>query len=833
MGGGGGGGDVVGVRPRRHGESPLGSFLTPENADMYVAKEHLDQLRRAVQAAEPLLSMPRLHPRYIQALLTEWAEGSPKRQVRLVESHVGSRLLTKVGIKAGTSLDRGQDLKAFMLNAELPLANGWEHIWWLPDLEAEWEDSGTAAIVVSFCREIAIRGLPLRIAIGAPTSEVPPSVRPWMRSIELLTPKAREDGARSFALDVLDHDGLDPRLREGRGRLSEIINSAKASAVVSGLLQGLDAAAINIVIEAASIWALDESERLETAEDDWKTLKSILDQERKRQLRRASGLTVVQPTTESLEGMHRFKRYLEYVSVLFHDHRFERTAHNGPVPRGVLLVGLPGCGKSLAAAVTARKLDVPLLRMDVGAMLGRYLGESEANLRRALDAAEAAAPCVLWVDELEKALGGLGGSEGGGTGLRMLGQLLTWMQEHRSAVYLFATANKVSALPPELLRRGRFDELWCVTLPEPDERRAILHSKLRALGEACDGSLLDRMGKTLADLVHATNGYTGADIASLIQEAWMHASVFSQRVTAEHIKLVMESGFRPMSEQFGETIRSDIEQLKAQGFRNVWCEEAGLPKAVPPDRTGEGGRLPGDLGEIWWADRPLSVVFRGTKRSAQRHDYVVTVRPGSGSERVAQVIQGHRANGTKSKPKQVKLVRDGAALRVEGLVNSSGDPVQARVVHRRGAKFARLEMDGVAYQQREPAQPWLPSKLEIERREPENGQYTNATPWLTWKGSRVKVKVDPATRTPYLLVGRHRTTYVNITYVGKSSFRLQVPPGPWADDQDLSTATLQWAQRDGLSVSGVEIIPGSLGRISGDWPGLASEMLALKTSKRR
>ena len=148
---------------------------------------------------------------------------------------------------------------------------------------------------------------------------------------------------------------------------------------------------------------------------------------------------------------------------------------------------------AMAARMTAHKIGVPLLKLDVGEMMGSLLGESEANLSRALDTAEAAAPCVLWVDEIEKALGGMsGGKEGGGTGSRMLGKLLGWMQDHTAQVYLFATANKVKVLPPELLRRGRFDELWRVMLPREDEREAILRQKLGALNDECDPALLKK-----------------------------------------------------------------------------------------------------------------------------------------------------------------------------------------------------------------------------------------------------------------------------------------------------------------------------------------------------
>lgn len=143
-----------------------------------------------------------------------------------------------------------------------------------------------------------------------------------------------------------------------------------------------------------------------------------------------------------------------------------------PVPKGVLLVGVPGCGKSLAAKCTAAAWGVPLLRLDVGALFSKWVGESEQTVRRALAVAETVAPAVLWIDEIEK--GGLSASGGdGGTGARVFATLLTWMQERSASVFAVATANDVSALPPELLRAGRWDETFFVDLPSDNERTEI------------------------------------------------------------------------------------------------------------------------------------------------------------------------------------------------------------------------------------------------------------------------------------------------------------------------------------------------------------------------
>src|SRR5207249_1061790 len=139
-----------------------------------------------------------------------------------------------------------------------------------------------------------------------------------------------------------------------------------------------------------------------------------------------------------------------------------------PQPKGVLLVGVPGCGKSLSARALAGAWRVPLLRLDVGRIFGSLVGASEANLRRAIQVAEAVSPCILWIDELEKGFAGVGGQGGGGVTDRVFGTFLQWLQDKQSPVFVVATANDLTSMPPEFLRQGRFDEKFFVGLPEHD-----------------------------------------------------------------------------------------------------------------------------------------------------------------------------------------------------------------------------------------------------------------------------------------------------------------------------------------------------------------------------
>ncbi|MGN6281158.1 AAA family ATPase [Frateuria sp.] len=180
-------------------------------------------------------------------------------------------------------------------------------------------------------------------------------------------------------------------------------------------------------------------------------------------------------------------------------------------PKGVLLLGVQGCGKSLAAKATAGGFGVPLVRLDFGTLYDKYQGETEKNLREALASVELLAPCVLWIDEIEKGLAS-GGSEDGGVSRRVLGFLLTWMAERKTKVFVVATANAVDQLPAELLRKGRFDEIFFVDLPSPAARAAVfaLHLKRRKL----DPAAFD-----LPALATASEGFSGAEIEQAIVSA--------------------------------------------------------------------------------------------------------------------------------------------------------------------------------------------------------------------------------------------------------------------------------------------------------------------------
>ena len=279
-----------------------------------------------------------------------------------------------------------------------------------------------------------------------------------------------------------------------------------------------------------------------------KSLDLILEQ--KRQMIMKSNILEMVNVKESISdigGLEHLKEWLSRKAKIFQSiHRAQE--HGVDMPKGVLIAGIPGCGKSLAAKVTAAMFRVPLLRLDMGRILGMYVGESERNMRAAIALAEAISPCVLWVDELEKAFAGANGT-GHEVTVRLLGTLLTWLQEKSSPVFVVATANDISMLPPELLRKGRFDEIFYVDLPNEEERSKILEIHIKKRREQ-DCPALD-----LKSLAEKTNGYSGADLESIVVEAIEDAFVQDKPTLITEDMLAVIQHTKSISETMGERIK--------------------------------------------------------------------------------------------------------------------------------------------------------------------------------------------------------------------------------------------------------------------------------------
>ncbi len=234
-------------------------------------------------------------------------------------------------------------------------------------------------------------------------------------------------------------------------------------------------------------------------------------------------------------------------------------------PRGVLLVGVPGCGKSLSAKAIAAFWELPLYRLDFATVQGQYVGQSEQQLKEAFQTAEHVSPCVLWIDEIEKGLG-TSGSDSSGVTTRMVGQFLFWMQECKKLVFVVATANDVSMLPSELLRRGRFDELFFVDLPTEEERKEIitLYSEKYLKTTLSD--------TTLYELVKITDGFTGADLESSLRDISYRLIANDDLHLADDLLITSLKNVVPLSKTSPE---------KIEAIRD-WGRERAVPASGKP-----------------------------------------------------------------------------------------------------------------------------------------------------------------------------------------------------------------------------------------------------------
>lgn len=292
---------------------------------------------------------------------------------------------------------------------------------------------------------------------------------------------------------------------------------------------------------------------------DGDDIKAVVE-EKRQVIRKSGGLEFCEITNDLSEvgGMDILKQWLERRSGAFTE---EARRYGLPHPRGILLMGVQGCGKSMLAKSVARQWQLPLLRMDMSRIFHGYIGSSEQNMRRALESAESLAPVVLWIDEIEKAFAGMDSSGAGdsGTTSRVVGLFLTWLQEKAGPVFVVATANEVRHLPPELLRKGRLDEIFFVDLPRRPERQQILEIHLRKRQR-------DPANFDMRALRHACKGFSGAEIEQAIVSA-MHDSFFDEReVETQDILRTFEEQV-PLS----TTMRERIEELR------TWARDRARP----------------------------------------------------------------------------------------------------------------------------------------------------------------------------------------------------------------------------------------------------------------
>lgn len=295
-------------------------------------------------------------------------------------------------------------------------------------------------------------------------------------------------------------------------------------------------------------------------------------QDEKRQVIRKSGLLEYYPPDESLGnvgGLQNLKGWLGQRTAAFG----ERARQFGlPEPRGLLLLGVQGCGKSLTAKAISAHWNLPLLRLDMGRIFSGLIGSSEENLRKAIHVAESVAPVVLWVDEIEKGLSGVASSSTADSGVsaRVFGTLLTWLQEKTAPVFVVATANRIEGLPPEVLRKGRFDEIFFIDLPEQAERREIFRIHLNRRRR-------DPASYDLEALASLTEGFSGAEIEQAVIAGLYEAFGEGVELGQQHLVRAIRETF-PLS----VTMRDEIARLR------TWAK--GRTRPASPGSLAEGAR---------------------------------------------------------------------------------------------------------------------------------------------------------------------------------------------------------------------------------------------------
>jgi len=330
----------------------------------------------------------------------------------------------------------------------------------------------------------------------------------------------------------------------------------------------LDAASGMTTIEAA------DAASLAFVESGGKELTTTVVAREKANAVKKTGILEIVETSETIDTMGGCDNAKEWIMKRRHAFGKEAKEYGLPIPKGVLLIGVPGSGKTHLGKIVSNVLAVPMLKLDGGRVFGSLVGESERNIRTVITTAEAVAPCVLLVDELEKAFSGTksSGSTDGGTSARVFGTFLQWLNDKTKPVFVVATANDVSQLPPEFLRKGRFDELFFVDLPTPQERQEIFKIHIKKRGRKPKNFDLDV-------LAEATQDFTGAEIEAVVTEALFSAFDEETEVNTDHLLAAAKS-----TVPLARTMAQQIQSLRG------WAEGRTRRASNPPVAQTKTGR---------------------------------------------------------------------------------------------------------------------------------------------------------------------------------------------------------------------------------------------------
>lgn len=461
----------------------------------------LREIDTLIRARYPLLYLVTFEEQRVEGLLGEIARAHGKD---LVEWSATRGLRTFTGAHRGEPVDGTADpVAALMYIHKLTKPS----IVILKDFHRHLED----ALVVRALRELgnALKAAYTTVVVLAPTLRLPEELEKDVSVVDVPLP------TKADLLQLLREIA---RLVTKNRKATIDLNAEQADSLVSAA-HGLTLSEA----ENAFAKAIAQDNRL-----DGSDLRLILDE--KSQVIRKSGLLEYYATDQAMTdvgGLTHLKRWLERRKNAFSD---AARDFGLPSPKGLLLLGVQGCGKSLTAKAIATSWKLPLVRLDMGRIYSGLVGSSEENLRKAIRAVESLAPVVLWVDEVEKGLAGSSGSNDTGVSARVFGTLLTWLQEKTSPVFVVATANRIESLPPELLRKGRFDEIFFVDLPSEEERLEIFNIQLKRRKR-------DPAKFPVAELAKITAQFSGAEIEQLVVSGLYDAFADGVELTADHLMI--------------------------------------------------------------------------------------------------------------------------------------------------------------------------------------------------------------------------------------------------------------------------------------------------------
>ena len=511
-----------------------------------------DRLRNLIEVNSPIIYIEDWDYVFIDELILQVINDASK----ITEFNLATGNSHFLGKFPNSEYWQPGDLVSF-LEGEYKLKNAGEKYIVLKGIHSELENNPTVVELIHLIaqRKLFDETFDTTLIIISPVRYIPTEIVQYVSFLDVDYPTEEEIS------EIIDHHVEVNHAKYDKQDKQKIIQSLKGlrkfevdrmidmALVSNGSLGGEDTEMIlqqkKAMVKQSGVLELIDTKPVEAKNDDER--RKILD--------------------EQIGGLNKLKDYISAKAKVMnnwtHTSSMQYAAQDFGVamPKGVFIVGMPGCGKSLCAQVSASIFNAPLLKMDMGSLMGKYVGESEENLRKAIRISEAASPCILWIDEIEKAFAGVGG-QNSEVLTRMFGYFLGWLQDKKSPVYVIATANNANNLPPELKRKGRFDELFCVELPNDKERESIymVHLKphLRKGHKCMDGIAENELEKWANELAkNESKKVNGADIKSIVDEAIEQCYLNGESLSLEVLRNVLGKTI-----SIGDSCRDQIADMR-------------------------------------------------------------------------------------------------------------------------------------------------------------------------------------------------------------------------------------------------------------------------------